>query len=119
MTPHNTGAAGFRPGIADRNPPTSKSVDLAGYQPRLAGSVRIMTGFARSALVRLVDMHKMQIEHAVPEISLRIAALVISQCVGMTLEAERVLPFVEWHIKIFRVVLFQKVRKAGAVGRVT
>ena len=64
-------------------------------------------------------MDKMQIEHAVPEICLRIAALVISQCIGMAFEAERVLPLVEWHIKIFRVVLLQKVRKAGAVSRVT
>ena len=111
MTADDTGSTNCSFSVTDRYPPATKSPYFGGYQFRLTGRVRIVADFAGSPFVSLVHMNKVQIEHAVPEVSLRVGALLIGQGVVMAVKTEGVLSFIEREIKIFRVVLFQQMRK--------
>ena len=118
MTTNYTGSTDRRLSEANRYAPATKPVNFGGYQFWLTGGVRIVTNLAGSPLVSLVYMKKVQIEHTISKVSLCVSPLLIGQGIVVAVETEGVLPFIKREIKIFRVVLFQQVWKAGAVGGV-
>lgn len=115
MATDNAGAPGFGLGIADWNPPFSETLNLVGNKPQLAGSMGIMAGLARPALVLFVHMHEMNIGDAIPETGLGIGDLVIRNLGVMATKAQVEVPFIKGQVELLGKVALQQMGICGPV----